>query len=56
MTKTSKDRRLGLRRETVRRLTAIDPADLALVAGGWKSWHCPQNNESDTFGKTTYLC
>ncbi|HEY8147121.1 MAG TPA: hypothetical protein VIG06_30780 [Kofleriaceae bacterium] len=58
MTKKSKDanRRLGLRRETVRRLTALDPADLAVVAGGWKSSTCPNQNSADTFGKTTYLC
>jgi hypothetical protein len=61
MTKKTREanRRLGLRRETVRRLTALDAADLAGVAGGWRSYQCPGHDasgNSDTFGQTTYLC
>jgi len=59
MTKKSRDanRRLSLRRETMRRLTSLDPADLARVGGGWTTWKCvTQSEEGDSFGQTTYRC
>lgn len=58
MTKKSRDanRRLSLRRETLRRLNALDPSDLARVGGGGGSWKCAPPPEGDTFGQTTYRC
>lgn len=52
------NRRLALRRETLRRLNALDPADLARVGGGWTTGKCltQQGNDGDTFGQTTYRC
>ena len=51
---TNRTRRLEIRRETVRRLTALDPLELAQVAGGWKTSTCPRG--ADTFGKTSTVC
>ena len=45
------NRKLALKRETLRKLDAID---LAQVGGGWATWRCVDN--ADTFGRTSYGC
>ena len=45
-------RKLALKRETLRELSAVD---LAVVVGGWTtSRRC--DGAADTFGKTSYGC
>ena len=57
------DRKLTLRRETLRRLSSLGQRDLVRVAGGtWLSFSgldsvdCPPSAPCDTLGKTSKLC
>ncbi len=58
MTKKPRDAKpkLALRRQTVRRLSTLDQADLAQVASGWATHRCGGDSQADTFGRTSYLC
>ena len=50
---TRSTRKLGLQRETLRPLNAIDPEDLSEAAGGWRTETRPAGS---TLGRTSYRC
>ena len=59
------DRKLSLRRETMRRLSSLGREDLARVAGGTDSWAPPDDTERSwttewtepvSFSKTSQFC